>query len=150
MQREKSKGKEAICSFRILSKREKIQRPKETLRLFPVAGTNREPSKNLTLTCPETGEQFPTEGWMLFSTPTSCHRNPAFWPQPDEFLIDRWVVPEDHPLHPVKNAYRPFELGPRNCIGQEMARIELLAILAMTVREFAFEPVLPANSPVVP
>lgn len=29
---------------------------KETLRLFPVAGTNREPSKGLTLTVPETGE----------------------------------------------------------------------------------------------
>jgi cytochrome P450 len=39
----------------------------------------------------------------------------------------------------VKNAFRPFELGARNCIGQELAQMELRIILALTLREFEFE-----------
>lgn len=120
---------------------------KETLRLFPVAGTNREPSRGLTLTVPETGEQLPTNGFMLFSTSTSCHRNPAFWPEPDRFILERWTVPEDDPLHPVKNAYRPFEMGPRNCIGQELASLELRLILALTARDFDVQAMYSDDAP---
>lgn len=120
---------------------------KETLRLFPVAGTNREPNKDLYLTVPETGERFPTDGWMLFSTSTSCHRNQDFWPEPDKFILERWTVPEGHPLHPAKNAYRPFEMGPRNCIGQELASLELRLIIALTAREFDIEPAYPKGAP---
>lgn len=120
---------------------------KEVLRLFPVAGTNREGVKDFFVTVPETGERFPAEGFMLFSTPTSCHRNPAFWPDPNVFNPERFTVPEGHPLHPPKNAYRPFEMGPRNCIGQELANLELRLILALTVREIDVEASYPAGAP---
>jgi hypothetical protein len=39
------------------------------------------------------------------------------------------------------SAWRPFERGPRNCIGQELANIEARVILACVVRKYAFEKV---------
>jgi cytochrome P450 len=109
---------------------------KETLRLFPPVGTARRGKPGFFLTQPETGMRFPTEGFMLFGCSIAVQRDPQYWPEPDAFIPERWIVPEADPLHPRKNAWRPFELGPRNCIGQELALTEVRAALAMTVREF--------------
>ena len=32
----------------------------------------------------------------------------------------------------------PFEFGPRNCIGQELAKVEMKIIMVMTLRRFRF------------
>lgn len=47
---------------------------------------------------------------------------------------------EGDPLYPVKGAWRPFEHGPRNCIGQEVAMMESKVIVACTVRMFEVRP----------
>ncbi|KLU81045.1 hypothetical protein MAPG_00140, partial [Magnaporthiopsis poae ATCC 64411] len=39
------------------------------------------------------------------------------------------------------SAWRPFERGPRNCIGQELANIEFRVILACTLARYDFEKV---------
>ncbi|EGE08988.1 hypothetical protein TEQG_07983 [Trichophyton equinum CBS 127.97] len=44
-----------------------------------------------------------------------------------------------HPLYPIKNAWRPFELGSTKCIGQELALLELKLALVFTVRELDFD-----------
>ena len=46
------------------------------------------------------------------------------------------MVPEGDPLHPVKGAWRAFEFGPRNCVGQELSLLEIKIVLAMTIRRF--------------
>lgn len=108
---------------------------KETLRLFPPVGSVRKGRQDFFLIHPETGIRYPTDGFMLFSCSMAEHRNAAFWPRPDDFVPERWLVGEGDPMYVRKNAFRPFELGPRNCIGQELAQLELRAILALTVRE---------------
>jgi cytochrome P450 len=108
---------------------------KETLRLFPPVGTARQGQPNFSLVHPETGTRYPTAGFLLFGCSAAAHRSPAFWPRPDDFVPERWLAGEGDPLHVRKNAFRPFELGPRNCVGQELAQLELRAILALTVRE---------------
>ncbi|KAH8778644.1 cytochrome P450 [Diaporthe sp. PMI_573] len=109
---------------------------KETLRLFPPVGTVRQGSEDFFLTHPDTGMRYPTKGMMLFACSIAEHRTEQFWPRPHEFVPERWFAKEGEPLYVRKNAFRPFELGPRNCIGQELAQLELKAILAMTIRDF--------------
>lgn len=109
---------------------------KESLRLFPADSGPRRGDKRFSLT--EDGRRYPTEGCMVWTVHQALHRDPRYWPQPDIFIPERWLVPEDHPLHPVKGAWRPFEFGPRNCIGQELSILEMKLALVMTIRKFDF------------
>jgi cytochrome P450 len=120
---------------------------KETLRMFPPFGTIRAGGADFFLTHPDTGERYPTEGMMIFGCSIASQRLKEYWPEPDRCIPERWLVPEGDPLHPRKNAFRPFELGPRNCIGQELAMLELRMILAMTVRDFDIDTEYAADSP---
>jgi len=107
---------------------------KETLRLFPVASSTRDGEPGFHLA--QNGHQYPTEGFTVWCTHQAMHREPMYWPQPDSFVPERWLASEDDPLHPIKGAWRPFEFGPRNCIGQELALLELKLVMVMTLRDF--------------
>ena len=112
---------------------------KETLRLYPPASSTRNGEPGFTVTAPD-GRQCPTEGFLVWSNSVAIHRNPDCWPRPNDFLPQRWLVDKDDPLFPAtKGAWRAFEHGPRNCIGQELAVLEVRLILALTVREFTVE-----------
>lgn len=107
---------------------------KETLRLFPVASTTREGTPGFDLS--QNGHQYPTEGFTVWGTQQAMHREPLYWPQSASFVPERWIVSEQDPLYPVKDAWRPFEWGPRSCIGQELALLEMKLVMVMTLREF--------------
>lgn len=107
---------------------------KETLRLFPAASSTREGELGFSLT--QDGHQYPIEGFTVWCTHQAMHREPLFWPQPDSFIPERWLVSDGDPLRSMKGAWRPFEWGPRNCIGQELAFLELKLVMVMTLREF--------------
>jgi sterigmatocystin biosynthesis cytochrome P450 monooxygenase len=108
---------------------------KETLRLYPPASSTRGGEPNHFIPGPE-GCQLPTDGFLVWANSWSIHHDPSYWPEPNEFLPERWLVPEGDRLYPMKGVYRPFEFGPRHCIGQELAMLELKIILIMTTREF--------------
>lgn len=110
---------------------------RESLRLHSIGQSFRLGSPDFQLQA--NGEQFPTDGFILQTAPRMTHRNPSIWPRPNEFLPDRFMVGEDHPLHPVKNALRTFEPGNTNCIGQELAMTELRLGLVFTLRDFEFD-----------
>ena len=107
---------------------------KEAIRLFPAASSTRDGEPGFYIT--ENGRQYPTEGFIVWSLHQALHREPLYWPQPDTFIPERWLVSDDDPLYPVKGAWRPFEFGPRNCIGQDLAMLEIKLVMVMTVREF--------------
>ncbi len=112
---------------------------KETLRLYPPASSTRNGEAGFMVTTPD-GRQLPTEGFLIWSNHVAIHRNPDYWPQPDDFLPERWLVENPDPLLPeAKGAWRAFEYGPRNCIGQELAMLEIRLVLALTLREFTIE-----------
>ena len=113
---------------------------KEVLRLYPAVSSVRagEPGFNVT---DDSGRRFPTDKLLVWANPQTIHRDPAYWPQADHFLPDRWLVPPGHELYPIKGAWRPFEHGPRNCIGQELAMIEMKIIMVFTLRRFDIRPV---------
>ena len=112
---------------------------KETLRLFSPAGSARAGQPDFFLFSSSTKTPFPTEKCLIWSNHYALHRNPRYWVRPEEFLPERWLVSEGDPLYPGKDAWRPFEKGPRSCIGQELAIAELKVILALTVRELQIE-----------
>lgn len=112
---------------------------KETLRMYPAVSSTRagEPGFNVT---DDQGRQFPTDGFLVWANSQTVQRDPTYWPRPDEFVPERWLIPPSDPLHPVKGAWRPFEFGPRNCIGQELAMMEMKIVMVMTLRRFHFKP----------
>ncbi|KAI1822543.1 vera protein [Xylaria intraflava] len=113
---------------------------KETLRLNPLAATLREAPPGFYLTAPGSSIRYPMEGWGAWLSAPGVARNPSYWPRPDEFIPERWTVSDGDPLHPVNNnAWAPFSIGPRNCIGMELALIELRIVLALTARRFDIE-----------
>lgn len=112
---------------------------KETLRLYPPASAMRIGDPNLILVGSD-GTRYPTAGCNVWNLHLAIQRNPATWPSPHDFVPERWLAGPDDALHPPKGAWRPFEFGPRNCIGQTLALAELKIVLAMSVREFDIQP----------
>ena len=115
---------------------------KESLRMFPPTATLRQGGPGFVLTAAN-GASFPAEGFRIVGDHYATHHHPALWPRPDEFLPERWLVDAGDPLYPPLNAWRPFERGPRSCIGQELALTQIKAILALTIRDFDIWPRYP-------
>ena len=108
---------------------------KEALRLFPPSSSMREGAPDCSIVG-SNGTSYPTDGFLIWVLHQALHRNPTCWVRPDEFIPERWLVGPEDPLHPVKDAWRPFEFGPRNCLGQEIAMLEVKVVLVLTCREF--------------
>jgi cytochrome P450 len=89
---------------------------KESLRIYPTVAALRDGQVGFSLQ-DDSGQRFPTENCLVWGDHYAVHRNPHIWPRAEEFLPERWMVSEGHSLYPPKNAWRPFEKGPRNCIG---------------------------------
>jgi sterigmatocystin biosynthesis cytochrome P450 monooxygenase len=112
---------------------------KETLRLQPVAATLRQGTRDFVFPSPD-GAYLPTEGCAVITGTMGAQRRPDLWEQAQEFVPERWLVPDGDPLFPPKHGWRPFEAGPMNCIGQELAMMELKLVLVFTARELDIEP----------
>ncbi|XP_029650885.1 cytochrome P450 4F22 [Octopus sinensis] len=63
----------------------------------------------------------------------AIHHNPDVWEDPYEFLPERFL---DSPSPQTSFNYIPFSAGPRNCIGQNFAMLEMKVIIAKIVRNF--------------
>jgi cytochrome P450 len=112
---------------------------KETMRIYAPSGAVRDgvPGRFLT---DRHGTSYPTEGIHISIMHQAIHDNPRLWPRVREFLPERWLVPPGDPLYPPHGAWRVFEVGPRNCIGQTLALVELRLTLVMTLRTFSVKP----------
>jgi cytochrome P450 len=108
---------------------------KETLRLFPPASGMRGGLPGVFLRG-KIGNKYLTKNINIWVAHGAIQRNSNYWPEPDAFLPERWLVEPDHSLYSPKGGWRPFEAGPRNCIGQTLAMSDVKITLAMTVREF--------------
>lgn len=82
------------------------------------------------------GEKIPKKA-VVFVSIAAAQRDPKSWENPDEFNPDRFL-PERAKKIP-KYAYMPFGAGPRMCIGNHFAIMEMQLILAVLARDFEFE-----------
>jgi cytochrome P450 len=103
---------------------------KESMRLYPPAsGLSREPIEDVTL-----GEYHLPKGAFVIASMYSLHRNPRYFPEPEQFDPERFS-PENEAKLP-KYAYLPFGGGPRVCIGNMFAEMEARLVLATILNRY--------------
>ncbi|KAI1198749.1 cytochrome protein [Nemania serpens] len=108
---------------------------KESLRLFPPASAMRGGRTGVSLKDAR-GNKYPTAGTNMWILHSAVQRNPKYWPEAMNFVPERWLVGPEDPLYPPKGGWRPFEHGPRNCLGQTLAMLDIKITLVLTAREF--------------
>jgi cytochrome P450 len=95
----------------------------ETLRLVPPL--NGHGSHRITTSGTMIDGVWVPAGTLISADFYSLHRDPSCWAFPDEYRPERWLEEHHGPGTPfekdVRTAWRPFSLGPRVCIGREMA-----------------------------
>ncbi|XP_071576478.1 cytochrome P450 4C1-like [Temnothorax nylanderi] len=108
---------------------------KEALRLYPsVFLISRIPAEDVKLQ-----SYLVPAGTFLHLNIYAVHRDPNFWSNPEVFDPDRFLPERSRNRHPY--SYLPFSAGPRNCIGQRFAMLELKAMIAPLVHNFYLEPI---------
>jgi len=112
---------------------------KEVLRLFPPANTVRVGSPSVQITDTNTGKEYPTHNWVVWPDSYVLGRDERYFPEPESFIPERYLPDSPFPAIPA-GAWRPFERGPRNCIGSEFGTLEIKVVMALTLRDFDFEP----------
>ncbi|KAH4606103.1 hypothetical protein HBH82_110960 [Parastagonospora nodorum] len=113
---------------------------KEVIRLFPPAGAVRGTRHGVSIQ-DQNDRSYPVSHLESMILHGILHRHPRYWVRPDDFLPERWLVDAGHELYPPQNgAYRPFEHGSRNCIGQALVMNELRIVLILTARTFDIAP----------
>ena len=65
------------------------------------------------------------------------HHNPEVWENPEIFDPSRFEEGKEKNIHPF--AHIPFGGGPRVCIGQNMAKMQILLVVSAIVRNYDFE-----------
>jgi cytochrome P450 len=101
----------------------------ETLRLYPVGWIFTRRSR-----APDTiGKYYIPKDTEIYISPYIVHRHPRYWEDPTTFNPLRFQRPDAN----VKLrglAFMPFGAGPRVCIGEHMAMLELIIHACMIAR----------------
>jgi cytochrome P450 len=105
---------------------------KESMRLYPPAyGLGRQALEDC-----EIGGYRVTRNAQIFMFPWAMHRDPRYFEQPLEFQPERWT--DEFASSLPKYAYFPFGGGPRTCIGNYFAMMEVVLLLATIGQRFRF------------
>ena len=107
---------------------------KETMRMFPPGGAYRAGSPEVHL-LDKNGTQYPTAGCHVSIAYHTLHYSPNVYSNPELFQPERWI---DKGVE--LGGWRPFERGPRNCMGQDVAMLQLKVVLVLTGRKFKITP----------
>jgi cytochrome P450 len=116
---------------------------KEAMRLYPpvAALMSRRVKRPLQL-----GPWTLPAGAMLRITPAVIQRDARWFPEPEVFRPERFVSTA---AAPPRGTWMPFGTGPRVCIGQHFAVLEMTLIAAMWLQRYRLQ-ALPEQAPPVP
>jgi cytochrome P450 len=112
---------------------------KESMRLYPPAYAF---SRRVVSDATVGGFHVPA-GTAILLSQWVIHRDPRWFAEPDQFLPQRWLnaPPKNRPAY----AYFPFGGGPRICIGNSFAMLEVILVLAALAPRFRFELIAPEH-----
>ena len=106
----------------------------ETLRRYPAAYV----STRQSIAADEVaGYTIPAKSIVLINI-YGLHHHPRYWSEPDRFNPDRFAPVHADVIH--RQAYLPFLLGPRKCIGEPLAQLEMQLIAATIAQRFRLRP----------
>ncbi len=91
----------------------------EALRLYPALWL----MTRAALNNDQLGDYLVPAGTEIYISPYLIQRHPAFWEAPDRFNPDRFGPDKSRTRHPMTMI--PFSAGPRKCIGESLARMEM-------------------------
>ncbi|KAI1074368.1 cytochrome P450 [Whalleya microplaca] len=110
---------------------------KETLRLWPPAGTARMTKPGAGLKVQTSTGEYTLEGVNVYNCAIMIQRDPdVYGDTANDFVPERWLHNAADQI--PKSAWRAFERGPRNCIGQELANLEARVVVALVARRYDF------------
>ncbi|XP_016982525.1 cytochrome P450 4d1 isoform X2 [Drosophila rhopaloa] len=117
---------------------------KETLRMYPSVPLL---GRKVLEDCEINGKLIPA-GTNIGISPLYLGRREELFSEPNSFKPERFdVVTTAEKLNPY--AYIPFSAGPRNCIGQKFAMLEIKAIVANVLRHYEVDFVGDTSEPPV-
>ncbi|MBO0938322.1 cytochrome P450 [Fibrella sp. HMF5335] len=107
-----------------------LQVVQESMRLYPPAWA----MSRMALADDHIGPYRIPKGDTVVVSPYLLHHDPTNWPDPERFDPDRFAPGADagRPAY----AYLPFGGGPRLCIGNQFALMEMQILLALLVQSF--------------
>jgi cytochrome P450 len=105
----------------------------EVLRLYPAAYIL---ARTSIAPCTIGGYDFPTDTTFIMSQ-WVMHRDARYFDDPEVFRPERWLDGLENRL--PAGAYFPFGDGPRRCIGQGFALLELGMVIATVAQRFRFK-----------
>ena len=76
----------------------------------------------------------------------AIHHDPNHWQDPDSFDPTRFLNEDGSFICPATFSFLPFGGGPRGCLGQTLAKIEIFLFLTRVLQQFSLE-LPPGSSP---
>ncbi|XP_041477517.1 cytochrome P450 2U1-like [Lytechinus variegatus] len=84
------------------------------------------------------------KGTIVIPNLWAVHHDPKDWCEPHEFNPDRFLIADGQTV--VKNeAWMPFSVGRRDCLGQQLAKMEAFLLFTNLFQQFEFK--LPPDQP---
>ncbi|PFH50911.1 hypothetical protein AMATHDRAFT_40534 [Amanita thiersii Skay4041] len=110
----------------------------ETMRMYPpVTGIPKYSAEDTTLTTSNSHNEkftFPVpKGTLLVIDTPGLHYNARYWKDPYEFKPSRFLEDWD------RDAFAPFSIGSRACLGRRFAEMESVAVLCTVVSRYKIE-----------
>ena len=82
--------------------------------------------------------QFVPSGTSVGVNQWAANQSAEHFRDPEKFIPERWLD-DEHYAGDDKEARQPFSLGPRNCIGKNLAYAEMRSIMAQMLWNFDME-----------
>ncbi|KAK2496568.1 hypothetical protein MC885_000510 [Smutsia gigantea] len=77
------------------------------------------------------------KGTVILTNLTALHRDPAEWATPDTFNPEHFL---ENGQFKKREAFLPFSVGKRVCLGEQLAKSELFIFFTSLVQKFTFRP----------
>ncbi|XP_047472155.1 cytochrome P450 2L1-like [Penaeus chinensis] len=85
------------------------------------------------------GGYYIPKGTIIATSAMSMHSDPRYWEKPEALKPERWLD-ENGKFTTKKEGFMPFGSGKRACLGESLARMELLIFATAMLQSLSFAP----------